>query len=295
LLTACSKPWPDWYGADGQLLISDEKYLSNLDSLQRFASSGPPLSDCDLDVMSRAFDAHVFMNATGTPLPRKSIKFKRSEFESRFRNFKIPENTMPLVAVRYGLDFSGYVTCGIGFCWADIADRKVVAAKRYYEVLSDGTFDSPPLDSSDWISAYGSRYTNPSSVFISRNLGETPQPFVMDVDTRIMYLEAYRVSQFLLDNPSADVLELVSYSDLKRITTNENGVVLSRNIYHHGVAMVPWLGSARQVGRDDQDPDSFTMRALDLGSPCPENCAKFRSRYDRPVVVCPPVPSEVQP
>lgn len=286
LFTACSKPWSDRYGPDGQLLISDDKFLSNVDSLQRWASSGPPLTDCDLDTMTRAFDEHVFKNDRVTPLPRKSIKFKRSEFEPRFHNFSIPKNTMPLVAVHYGLDFSGYVTCGIGFCWASIEDFKISPAKKYYEVLNDGTFATPPLDASEWLSAYGNRYTDTfaPSVFIRRTSGAVPDTFRMEVDTRIMYLEATRVSRFLLDNPSADVLELVSYSDWKK-----------GDIFHHGVALVPWEGSIRHVGRADQDPNSFKMRALDLGSPCPENCAEFRPRYDRQVVVCPPEPPVAQP
>lgn len=235
----------------------------------------PMVTDCELNKVTTLFDQHVSRSSTGLPpLTRPTFKFSlkslRERIEAQIRS-NVPS---PLMLVHYGLDENGSLTYGIGFTNATGINDKFEVPNTFF-VLNDRRELEEYIGVIPWREAFGKKYTSGTDVFIKRSASGGFESYDSTMHNRFVVFRTAKVLDFIEDNTPAatgtslvaDSIEIASYAHLK-----------NKDEYHHGIALVPWSGTIRMV---DNIPtrDRFAMRALDLGSPCPQNCDLFQEKY----------------
>jgi hypothetical protein len=234
----------------------------------------PMVTACELDKIEQEFDNRVFSTAGGAKLDRPSFKFTLQSLKDLLENQEHPSKSTALVMVHYGSDAQGAMTYGIGLTHASHANMAFATPTVFYvpqnQVLAAWT------GAGTWMSQIGSKYTAPSpgqNVFIKRNHASGIEPFDPNEHAYFVMFETHKILQFMNDNLSsssghvADMVELVSYAHLR-----------DAEDHYHGVAFVAWDDTLRMVD-DVESRKGFDMRAMDLGTPCPQNCNPFVSLY----------------
>ena len=238
----------------------------------------PMVTKCELDTITGEFGRRIFTSMAGTtPLPTPVFKFSLKSLRLLLEVQKLSGVASPLMLVHYGLDGHDQMTYGIAFTNATGLNDKFVIPDAFY-IPNNSNDLAPYIGIVPWMDVFASKYTAEApnaKVFIKRT-NAAIEPYDPKVHTRFVTFRSSKVLDFIEDNTPpatgtslvADVIEIVSYAHLKSAAGE----------YHHGIAFVPWSGSTRMVD-DVPTRQRFALRALDLGSPCPQNCEKFEEAY----------------
>lgn len=285
LLASCS-PAPDVEhkegGGDDRAIQAAQLPLQPLDQLHALIPN-PAINACQLKEIEEEFDERIFSDDQGTvPLPRPKFKVKASSLLTLLKNGnEACGGDLSALLIHYGLDNEGGLTYGLAMICAD-DDLKFTLPSVFY--VPDGNLELipwvPPAGSTEtWISTFGAKYTaHPTghNVFLRKTPnGNDVDAFSYSTDVRFMVQSEERVRQLIQNNssstgPKISEVELVSFAHQHENNGN----------FFHGVCMVGVNEYGRAIGNGPTTmANPLLLRAVDLGSPCPQNCDVFNAAF----------------
>ena len=256
-----------------------QELLTGKEGLEVLTMPNPNVSLCELNVVEPAFNTRVFRDAAGTQLiERPMYRFTIASLRTQLP--PACDDGLGLLMVHYGLTPQHRMTYGLARICAETTEpHAFFDPTDFYTPDGSGNLTrwTGGLGQT-WMSEFGDDYKATgagANVFLKRT-ADTITAFNPAQDTHYVLFQRSRVQELIDDNPTATHIEIVSYAHLK-----------NANTYHHGVVLLASDASGRMI--NDGPPTSpYSMRGLNLGSPCPANCNRFAvPTAGEPVPGCP--------